>query len=296
MRILVTGSAGLIGSAVHKKLSQEHEVITLGRRGNVDVLGDLAEPEKISKLHLPSIDALVHCAGVIDEDFVEDPHLAIKKAIFGADALVQCAVKAGATKLVYISSAHVYGPMCGSINERSLLNPIANYAIAHFATEQIFRRNAHAGISAVALRPCAVFGDLANLGTFRRWTLIPFSFPRDAVLNHNIIIRSTGEQLRNFVGSDDIAHCCSRWLNQDSVGWMGLNPMGGATISVYEFAKVCAVLSEKITGKPCQITRNAPTGLDFGSDYSYQSLSDITLGHQSLQDTLERLMQALLKD
>lgn len=295
MRILLTGAGGLIGSAMHRHLAQAHDIVTLGRRGHVDVRADLSVPEELNSLDLPAIDALIHCAGVVDEDFVEDPRRAMQMAMFGADALVQRAVRAGASRLAYISSAHVYGPMRGHIDERNPANPVSNYAIAHFATEQVFRRYAQGGIAAAALRPCAVFGGLADPARFRRWSLIPFSFPRDAVIDHHIVIRSTGEQRRNFVGTEDIAECCNRWLDQATSGWMGLNPLGATTSSVHDLAKTCAALSETITGRPCKITRVAPTGADVGSDFSYESVYGLTQGRQSMQDALERLMHAILE-
>lgn len=200
MRILVTGASGLIGSAMVERLAQSHEILTLGRRASADFRADLSDPAAIAALELPAIDALVHCAGVVDEDFRDHPERAMQMAMFGADALVQKAVAAGATRLVYISSAHVYGPMVGHVDETTAYNPVSNYAIAHFATEQVFRRQAKGAVAGAALRPCAVFGDLADPSGFRRWSLIPFSFPRDAAIEHRIVIRSTGEQRRNFVG------------------------------------------------------------------------------------------------
>lgn len=295
MRILVTGASGLIGSAMVERLAQSHEILTLGRRASADFRADLSDPAAIAALDLPAIDALVHCAGVVDEDFRDHPGRAMQMAMFGADALVQKAVAAGATRLVYISSAHVYGPMVGHVDETTAYNPVSNYAIAHFATEQVFRRQAKGAVAGAALRPCAVFGDLADPSGFRRWSLIPFSFPRDAAIEHRIVIRSTGEQRRNFVGTADVAACCANWLDSDPTGWSGLNPLGTLTGTVFDFAQICAEVSQRLTGTPCEITRVTPKGPTPGEDFDYATVSPLAQGTQDLRPVLERLMRHALE-
>lgn len=296
MRILLTGAGGLIGSAVRRRLEQEHKVFSLGRRASSDLRADLSDPEAVSALDLPPIDALVHCAGVVDEDFRDSPEKAMHMAMFGADALVRKAVAAGASHLLYVSSAHIYGPMQGHVDETSPCNPVSNYAIAHFATEQVFRRQVGDSVAAAALRPCAVFGDLEDPSTFRRWSLIPFSFPRDAIRDHRIVIRSSGEQRRNFVGTADVAECAARWLQSGSSGWLGINPLGSLTATVLEFAKICAELSEAISGQPCEVTRVPPDGPTPGSDFDYDSLSPFARGSQDIRATIHTLMNAALQE
>lgn len=290
MRILLTGATGLIGQAVRARLAAEHEIVTLGRSEAADLRADLSDPAAVAALDMPAVDALVHCAGVVDEDFRDNPERAMAMAVFGADALVTRACKAGATRLVYISSAHVYGPMVGRIDEASAINPVSNYAIAHFATEQVFRRQATGAVAALALRPCAVFGDLADPSGFRRWSLIPFSFPRDAAQSHQITIRSTGEQRRNFVGTADIAATLAAWLAAPPSGWSAINPLGAFTGTVFAFAQVCAEVSQDVTGIPCTVSRVSPDGPTPGDDYDYASLSPIAQGSQPLRETLARLM------
>ncbi|MAP15433.1 MAG: NAD-dependent dehydratase [Oceanibulbus sp.] len=294
MRILITGASGLIGSAMAKHLSADHKILTLGRRASADFQADLSDPKAIAALELPAIDALVHCAGVVDEDFREAPERAMHMAMFGADALAQKAVSAGATRLVYISSAHVYGPLMGHVDETTPYNPVSNYAIAHFVTEQVFRRQTRAGVAGAALRPCAVFGNLVEPESFRRWSLIPFSFPRDAVVEKKIVIRSTGEQRRNFVGTKDIADCCQKWLESTPSGWTGINPLGALTATVFEFAQICAEMSKTVTGTPCDITRVAPQAPTPGSDFDYNTVSPLSRGNQSLRAVMETLMQNAL--
>ena len=293
MRILLTGSTGLIGSAVLRRLSDEHHVVTLGRRATADVRADLTDPGSLARADLGSVDALVHCAGVVDEDFLDDPARALRSATTGADALVRAVVAAGARRIAYISSAHVYGPMVGYRDEAIPPDPRSDYAIAHYATEQIFKRQTSTEVSGLALRPCAVFGDLPDPSGFRRWSLIPFSFPRDAAQSGHIVIRSTGEQRRNFVGTDDIASTVSRWLDSAPMGWSAINPLGANTMSVFEFARLCVEVAEDEIGRTVEVTRQLPGGPTPGEDFEYASRSPIALGNQDLRAALARLMGAI---
>jgi UDP-glucose 4-epimerase len=293
MRVLLSGATGLIGQSVQACLAADHQIVTLGRGEGAAVRVDLSDPSAVTCLTLPPIDAFVHCAGIVDEDFRDSPERALRMAVFGAGAAVERAIAAGAKQLVYISSAHAYGPMVGGIDEASPVNPMSDYAIAHFATEQVFARRASASLPVLILRPCAVFGDLAEAGRFRRWSLIPFSFPRDAVLTSRIVIKSTGEQRRNFVGSDDIAHQIAHWLADPGPGRTIRNAIGETSATVHAFAQMCAGLSERLTGKPCVIERVTPDGPTPGDDYDYRTLTPPNWPLQSLEAFAERLMAKL---
>lgn len=294
MRILLTGASGLIGQAVHQQLSLRHEVITLGRSAGVDVPLDLSDVGSVLSSTLPTADALIHCAGIVDEDFRDDPVRAVRMAMFGAGALVRQAVAAGATRIAYVSSAHVYGPMVGRIDEHSPLNPVSDYAISHYVTEQVFRRHAQGAVAGAAFRPCAVFGNLRDPGTFRRWTLIPFSFPREALLERRIVIRSTGQQRRNFVGTEDIARSIQGWLDASPSVWQVVNPVGETSCTVFEFAQRCAAISDELAPGTCTIERLQPTGPQPGDDFDYGSALAPAMSRQSIDAFARALMTLLL--
>lgn len=288
----MTGVSGLIGSAVVRLLEHDHEIVKVGRRDGDDVVLDLSDESTWDRADFPQIDALVHCAGVVDEDIRDHADLAWKKAVGGANRLVDAALHAGARHLVYISSAHVYGPLVGRVDESRASNPVSDYAIAHYATEQIFRRRASDQVRVSALRPCAVFGLLPDPERFRRWSLVPFAVPRDAVSGGEIRIRSSGEQRRNFVGNDDIARVVARWLGEDGQGWSVLNPIGLLDASIAEVAQICAEEAESVTGRPCQVFRGGPD-VDPPEPLRYESTASYERGSQSFRATTRDLLRLL---
>ncbi len=63
MRVLITGAAGFLGKECVKQFrAQGDEVITTDKSGNVDIVGDLANPKFTAGL--PDADVVVNCAAV----------------------------------------------------------------------------------------------------------------------------------------------------------------------------------------------------------------------------------------
>lgn len=294
MTIALTGGSGLIGATVLQRLKMKYQVCTIGRRSTSDMVADFADPASISELDLNGYDTVVHCAGIVDEDF-GNPERAFRQAILGMDAFVKCAKAAGVRRFVYISSAHIYGRFTGTIDETSRPNPLHDYAIAHFASEQILRRAVGGEFRGAVLRPCAVFGIPPDLASFRRWSLIPFDFPRAAILNGEIKLASSGIQRRNFVGSEDIAKVIELWLEQDGDSFSEINPIGSQEMTVFEFAQLCAHQAEKLNGRACRIVR--PEGTDMRPDsFHYTTTNSCYLGKTDLSLTLGIFMKLLLEN
>jgi len=109
--VAVAGASGLIGSAIARALETSgRRVVRIGRGPACDILLDLANPASLAGDALAGCEALVHAAGVTDEDFAR-PDVAQAKADAGARALFDGAARAGVRRFAYVSSAHVYGPL-----------------------------------------------------------------------------------------------------------------------------------------------------------------------------------------
>jgi nucleoside-diphosphate-sugar epimerase len=107
MRILVTGAAGLIGSAVAARLRGEHEVTGLDlRRGpEVGLLHDIRSP-----LRLDGYDAVLHVAALHAPHVGHASEAEFRAVNVNATArLLDAALAAGVARFVYTSSTSVYG-------------------------------------------------------------------------------------------------------------------------------------------------------------------------------------------
>jgi UDP-glucose 4-epimerase len=289
MKIAVTGAMGLIGAAVVAAIgARGHDAIRIGRGAGNDVIADLGDSQLPV---LPACDALIHCAGVTDEEVKADPAAALVRAAIGTDRLIAAAVAAGAGRMAYVSSAHVYGPLNGHIDETLPANPLSDYGLAHYLAEQMFRRNVgRYGLAVQALRPCAVYGPLADPKRFRRWSLIPFAFPKAIAVNGIIRISGTGRDRRNFVGSDVVAMLAVDFIVAGTSGVSVLNPIGAAEMTVAEFAELCARLGREQLNRSCRV-EIAGAGPESGAPLEYRSVAGGTRSGQTLEAHVAALVR-----
>lgn len=299
MTVAISGSTGLIGGAVYQRLQATTKVVRLGRRPQCDLQVDFALPDTIAALDLGGCDALVHCAGIVDEDFKTNPAAAYLQSTLGVSALAQRAATCGVRRFVYFSSSHVYGPLTGRITEETPVNPLTDYAIAHYAAEQSLRRMAlDRGLEVLSLRPNAVFGIPVDMETFDRWDLIPFSFPLEAVYHGRIKLLTSGQQRRNFISATDLARQVEQFLmgKAEHSVFETLNPAGPATISVYEFARLCAEKYREVTGSECGVERPDPSAAEPAAEFVFESSMPYLTPREEVGNYLITFMSRILGD
>ena len=290
--VAISGTTGLIGRAVADRMAADYEIAVIGRDAKAAIRADFSITGSLKELDLGGIDAVVHCASITNEDFAEDPERAYRHAILGMRAFAVRALDCGVRHVAYISSAHIYGHFVGRIDEASPPNPLTDYAIAHYASEQILRHVYRKG--AAVLRPCAVFGIPPDLERFRRWNLIPFGFPKAALETGMIALKSNGRARRNFVGAEDVAACVASWLKNraDSATFQAINTIGRTSMSIIDFARLCADICKETTGKPCAVTAiDDPASPE--EPFNYASNDSGNIGTTDLRATLTRLTATL---
>ncbi len=237
-------------------LEASFDVVRMGRRDSSDLRGDFNSIESFSNIDFSSFHAVVHCAGVVDEDFKDDPRQAYLRATMNSEAFFECLGKAGVRKVINFSTAHVYGQLSGTINESTGVDPLNHYGVGHFATECVLRNVAcRFGFESCSLRPLAVFGLPAVFETFDRGWLIPYSFPSALVETQKIILKSRGDQRRSFIGTLDLARMVEVLISSGSPMPPVVNPVGKENLSVYEFAELCASIFKEKTGRYATIER-----------------------------------------
>jgi UDP-glucose 4-epimerase len=244
MKIIMTGKSGLIGSAIYGRLVTEgHRVVSIGRR-EADHEMDL---NRFAPLRSESsCDVFIHCAGITDEEIRKEKMQAIRRGTAETAALLDWAASLNPRKIVYISTAHVYGELNREINEDSAATPVSLYATLHLFCEQYIRL---LGIHHLILRPLTVFGKIGK--RFDRWGLIPFSFPRSLALENRIVINTHGRQFRNFVSTDTIANVVSKEVNQTISKTMNL--VGPHSMSVFDFAHYCVDTLNPLSGNRFEV-------------------------------------------
>jgi len=178
VRVLVTGGAGYVGSVtVEKLLSDGHSVIVLdslmrGHRDAVPAGAHLVEGDSGNRLLVERIllegevDAVLHCAGrSLAPESVGEPALYYENNVVGGIALLDAMRAAGVSRLVFSSSAAVYGVAPSPITEDAAQLPVNAYGETKRVFEGALDWYGRAyGMRSVSLRYFNVAGATDALG------------------------------------------------------------------------------------------------------------------------------------
>jgi len=177
-KILVTGGAGYIGSHTVKLLAdQDYEAVVLdnlstGRKEAVGeaklVVGDLADPIFLDRIIAEGgFDAVLHFAASVEvEESVANPGKYYQSNVVNGLNLLAAMLKHGLTRIVFSSSAAVYGePEKNPIGEETVCCPTNPYGETKFCFENILKWYGRAyGLNSVSLRYFNAAGALPEAG------------------------------------------------------------------------------------------------------------------------------------
>jgi UDP-glucose 4-epimerase len=152
LKLLVVGGAGYVGStSVERFIEAGHEVVVYdnlssGHREAVPdgaflEVGDIDDGARLTELLADGVDAVLHCAArsLVGESMA-DPGLYYRTNVAGGVSLLEAMRAAGVNRLVYSSSAAVYGePRRVPIAEADRTQPINPYGETKLAFEGAMR-------------------------------------------------------------------------------------------------------------------------------------------------------------
>jgi UDP-glucose 4-epimerase len=179
LRILVVGGAGYVGSTTVERLIEGGHGVTVyddlstGHRASVVddavfVEGDIADTGHLEAvLRDDRIEAVLHCAAKsLVAESMADPGLYYRSNVAGGVALLDAMDRAGVTRLVFSSTAAVYGePRRVPIAEADRTEPINPYGATKLAFEGAMRWFAAAhDFRAISLRYFNVAGATERNG------------------------------------------------------------------------------------------------------------------------------------
>lgn len=177
MRILVTGSSGLVGSGVAERLRREHEVVGADLRPGpaTEILADIADPEWM-KHALHGVDAVVHVAALHAPHVGRSSNSDFQRINVEATAsLLDLARSAGVGRFVFTSSTSVYGHALGPADGRAAwideaVEPLPRdiYDRTKLEAERLVRGASGAGFSTAILRMSRCFPEpLPEMAIYR---------------------------------------------------------------------------------------------------------------------------------
>lgn len=218
MTVLITGANGYLGNVLVKKLAdsgiRDLLLVDLGifssNAFNYSKL-DLRNC-KFQELFPPTVDAIIHLAGVSNDPSCElDYRLTQEMNIDASKRLIDFASIAKVKKVIFASSASVYGANPLPVTEEAKLNPQSEYARSKIAIESYLLE--HKELNPIIFR----FGTLFGFSPKMRFDLAVNLMVKDAILTGTVNV-SGGEQSRPFLHVEDAANIIIASASQISTG------------------------------------------------------------------------------
>ena len=174
MTVLVTGATGFVGlNIIRTLLKRNQDVVSFasaepkaGLNAGLFVQGDIRSAEDLDRAFAAaSIDRVIHAAAITPDATAEAEQavMIVDVNVGGAVQLMQAARRAGARRVLSLSSAAVYGyateSLDGRLHEDAPCQPTALYGTTKWAAERIVHRlGGLYGIETATVRLGACFG------------------------------------------------------------------------------------------------------------------------------------------
>jgi UDP-glucose 4-epimerase len=240
---LVIGGAGFLGTRIAQAFRDAgYTVFSLdaarsgsphesgGIRTIVMSLPDASFDPLLSDL---APDVVIHCAGKASvPDSVVNPHEDFVSHVILTEWLIhECRKSAPRTRLIYLSSAAVYGqPDELPVHESAAVRPVSPYGYHKRMAEMLCEQASQLfGVQTVIARVFSAYGA----GLRRQ---VVWEAARQAVEDGRIRLHGTGEETRDFIHADDIARVIVLLAEKASPSGSAYNVASGVETSVSDLS------------------------------------------------------------
>jgi len=245
MKILVTGVAGFLGSALAQQLLEDgHEVLGLDdlSTGKEEViptgvefeLGDMLDRPKLWTL-LQGVECVYHLAAkVAVQESILYPREYNSTNVGGTVSVMEAMRDVGVKRVVFTSSGAVYGAQKAQpLHELMVPSPDSPYAVSKISAEYYVKTIGKLwGIETVTLRIFNAYGPGQHLPADHP-PVIP-NFLKQAVKGGSLIVHNSGSQTRDFVYLDDVVNAINRAGTTSDVDGATINIGSGKEYSVLD--------------------------------------------------------------
>lgn len=248
--VAVTGGGGFIGTHLARDLLSRgyrvravdnlyrpvrHALDELSTREGFELVeGDVRYPDAM-KRSLHGADFLVHLAALSINKSVIDHGEALEVNLLGSQRAFEAAIDAGVKRIVYASSASVYGePSKLPMHEDDPLHPATPYCLSKLAGEHLLRFYGNQKrVPWVALRYFNVYGPDQKIQAY--YTSVVLAFIRRLLAGEAPVIQGSGDQAMDFIHVKDLARATADALVSDATNEV-FNIASGESTSIKELA------------------------------------------------------------
>ncbi len=269
MRVFASGGGGFIGSHAVEKLLEGGATVTVydnfssGKRVNLPlhpalrvVEGDVGDLDSVRRA-MAGADAVLHLAAQVSvRASLDNPAFSCRANILGFVNILQSAVECGVKRLVYASSAAVYGvPASLPLDEASAPSPLSPYGLEKLVNDQYAALFASLhGLSSLGLRYFNVYGPRQDPASPYAGVISRFAGRYRA--GEPLHVFGDGGQTRDFIYVGDVARITAAALSHDATGVCNV----GSGHAVSLLALIAAL--EQIGGQAAAVVHDAPQAGD----------------------------------
>ncbi len=240
MRILITGSNGLLGQKIVKQLNKKKInfiATSLGKNRNSNCsetnylsldITDAKQIENLIKNFNPT--HIINTAAITNVDFCEDNQALCQKVNVDAVKLLFDACKLNNIHFIHLSTDFVFDGKNGPYKETDKPNPLSVYAKSKYNSEQILLNDDYKNWT--ILRTIIVYGEGENLS---RSNIVLWA---KLALEKNQILTIVDDQFRAPTWADDLAWACIKVALLNAKGVYHIS--GPNTMSIYQMVKQIA--------------------------------------------------------
>jgi UDP-glucose 4-epimerase len=274
MRILITGIAGFVGSAIAEKLLENNNKIigidnlSSGYLERINdfidkiqfIQDDIKNLEKCIGLEL--IDIIIHCAAIAPlPECQKNSYIAISENVAKTGSVIDFSLKRGIRSIIFFSSGAIYeGASIFPTPENIEIKPRLVYPMTKYMSEVFLRGMSEAyGLNIISLRLFNLYGPRQDY--FRKQPPLLGYLIKSLCFNETAELYSDGEQKRDYLYIDDLVKLIelssNYLLSQRSTGnFLPLNAGSGKAYSVNEIIEIL----EDSAGRRIKINRNNSSG------------------------------------
>lgn len=284
MKILVTGGAGFIGRHVVEFLLKDNQVlvydnlstgsyesmISLVEKGAKFLNGDILDFGVLCEFS-KDVDVVIHLAAIADvNESVINPDVTKKNNVDGTANVLQCCIKNEIKKIIFSSSAAVYGDLKEiPINENCATNPQSPYGQSKLDAEKLIEKTCKKnGINHIIFRIFNVYGKGQN----RQYAGVITKFLENIRDDKPLVVYGDGKQERDFVSINDVVESFDCALKSNKSGTY--NIASGKSTSINELAGIMF----DVFGKKSEIRHEGMKKGDIKKSFADVSFAKSELG------------------
>lgn len=288
MNVFIAGGFGYVGGVLAKALTIAGHNVTVGTTQEflsmpdsaVSVIGGIDyEDTAYLSAHIGSMDVIINSAGPNSTICKNFPETSISNRVKIAANLYEAINHGNRCKYIYISSAHVYSDnLVGAITEESKTLGSTPYAKSHIAAEKkLSEISSSRGGDITILRLSNVYGQPAYSSP-ECWNLLVNDICKQAIETGEIVLKSDGTLVRNFIHTKDVAKVLEFIIShdvKDNSNFRIINIGSNIAYTVKNVANIVAeacgigeVVSPNVINK-VNSSRDEYINLDYQSQYIF---------------------------